>query len=153
SWSTSYRTLKRSTVSGWSKRLPLSVGSIIWKSRLTSMNTNWAQNGPPIFAYASLAPVNAICRSSKGSVTPADAWMGCGRGWIRCPKVKSPFDPPFCKGGKRAARGDLRGSAASFVSLQYCLGQYRDNPHRSTRAFGDFHRQRDERCTSCWKLL
>ena len=31
---------------------------------------------------------------------------------------KSSLDPPFGKGGKRGARGDLRESAVSFVTLQ-----------------------------------
>jgi hypothetical protein len=52
--------------------------------------------------------------------------MNSTRGFAVC---KSPLDPPFCKGGKRRARGDFRELAVSFVlylqALKPLLGQGR----------------------------
>jgi len=47
---------------------------------------------------------------------------------------KSPLDPPFCKGGKRRARGDLRELAVSFV-ITKTIQNVTDNPGKAARVF------------------
>src|SRR5437867_10090592 len=84
-------------------------------------NTPLARNGNKRSGTTSKPGARSLLPLKKvGIVLPWGWTRACKCIWLRAStthpvKCKSPLDPPFCKGGKRRARGDLCELAALVV--------------------------------------